>query len=205
MPASHVDAAGIGRAPKPRDCSGDARVRKLCLVRGRINQRQTRGNLARGARMHTAKASGDRHRVEQVVGPPFPIQLRDEVIEAVKCREFPRGARREPGHHREWNLGIVRRLTGHTVGTDLIDPSIQCQHLAVQPIERAQPEIAVPLQIADRHHAVVNALHQRPCRGDLEHRRVLQRQCVGKRRHDDMRNRLAGATASLSQGPHQRL
>ena len=55
-----------------------------------------------------------------------------------------------------------------------------------------------------RHDAVVDPLHQRRRRGDLEQRRVLDLQRVGQGRHDDVRQRFAGACTARRQGLHQR-
>jgi hypothetical protein len=92
----------------------------------------------------------------------------------------------------ERRLRRVVDLVGDTVGAHLIEATVEHDHLAVEPRERSQAEVAVLPERADRHLALVDAFHQRRGAGDLKERAVVHLQMIGEGGPDDVVDRLAG-------------
>ena len=78
-------------------------------------------------------------------------------------------------------LSADLQITGDVVssGDITIEGAVDGNHLAVEPVERAEPETAPPRQFAKRHVALVEAVQQRVDRRILEQRR---RRFLGPRR-----------------------
>ena len=62
----------------------------------------------------------------------------------------------------------------------LVEVPVERQHLSVQPVERAQTEGAVLLQLGDGDHSAVDTFHQRGRGGDLEQCRMIDLEGVGQ-------------------------
>jgi hypothetical protein len=83
--------------------------------------------------------------------------------------------------------------------------TVEHDHLAVEPMKRAQPEVAVLAKLADRHLATVQPFDQRSGCGHLEQRPVLHLEVIGQGRPDEVINRFTTLPAAvldrLVQGP----
>ena len=76
--------------------------------------------------------------------------------------------RLEPGHHRERRLrpGAIGWTTPVDVGAEEL--AVEGDHLAVEPVQRAQAEVAVLGQLGEAEVAVVGAVEQGADRRGLE-------------------------------------
>ena len=84
----------------------------------------------------------------------------------------------EPGDDGERGALIRIGDMRTAVPAQLIADAVEHQHLAVETIERAEAEVAVPQQLSDRYVAVVDAVEQRAHR-----RRLVDLAAVAMREH----------------------
>jgi hypothetical protein len=87
----------------------------------------------------------------------------------------------------------------------LVELAVEHDHLAVEPLEGAETEIAVRPETADRNRLVIDPLHQSTRGRDLEQGRMVETQRIGQRARHEMAQRLAGLLAMRHQRIHQRL
>ncbi len=66
----------------------------------------------------------------------------------------------EAGHRREGGQLVAARLLDGAVGTQAVAGSAEDEHLAVEPVERAETEVAVPQQFGDGDVPVVDPREQ---------------------------------------------
>ena len=81
------------------------------------------------------------------------------------------------------------------VGSHLEDLAVELDHLAVESVEGAQPEIAVSLQLAHRHVAGGGTFHQSVNRRGLKHGLVFVAEQALERLDDDGGEGLSGLFA----------
>ena len=81
------------------------------------------------------------------------------------------------------------------VGAHLEDLAVELDHLAVESVEGAQPEIAVSLELAHRHVAGRCAFHQRIDSRGLKHSLVFVAEQALERLDDDGGEGLSGLFA----------
>ena len=113
--------------------------------------------------------------------------------------------RTKPGQGRERHRGRIVGDTDATVVMRLIELPIEHDHLAVEPLERAQTEIAVLPQAADGHRLPVDTLDERTSRGDLEQRGVLQAERIGQRSRNEVADQFASRRTMSREFVHERL
>ena len=77
------------------------------------------------------------------------------------------------------------------VGPHLEDLAVELDHLAVESVEGAQPEIAVRLQLAHRHVAGGRAFHQRVDGRSLKYSLIFVTEQPFERLNDDGGQRLS--------------
>lgn len=90
-----------------------------------------------------------------------------QLLQRLPGDDRHRCPRLEGDHHRERRALRVRNQLGSTIGCTAVNLAIEDHHLAVHAVERAEPEIAVAEQLADRRVAVVTAGKERRDRGHL--------------------------------------
>ena len=84
---------------------------------------------------------------------------------AQRAAQFQMALRPEEGDAGERRQRVVAHF-GHTaVGGHLVDVAIEHDHLAVEHVERAQPEVAVPPHLAEGHALLVDAFDDGVDRG----------------------------------------
>ena len=99
-----------------------------------------------------------------------PGQQRSVVERAL---ELDVDGRLEPRHHRERRLRRGRNRVDPALDVGSQELAVEGDHLAVEPVQRAQPEVAVRGQLGEAEVAVVGAVEQRPDRRGLEEHVVL--------------------------------
>ncbi len=145
----------------------------------------------------------DAHGEEQIPGIPPAVELGGQIVERLHTVDDELALRAELRDHGKRHPGVIAGFAHGAVAKHLVEVPVERQHLSVEPVERAQTEGAVLLQLADGDHAAIDAFHQRGRGGDLKQRRMVDLQGVGQGGHDDVRYRLTGLPAARLQGPHQ--
>ena len=88
------------------------------------------------------------------------------MLERPVARDVDR--RLESRHHRERGPRLALDLAHLPVDVGPVEATVDRDHLAVEPVQRSQPEVAVLGQLGEREVALVSALQQRPDRRGLE-------------------------------------
>ena len=202
--ARHGQRLHVGRRPEADQGPGHVPDLELRLVRGGLDQGHPVGGPGHGAGPHAVEVAVDPDRVEQVLRRPQTIELRLQVGQTGAVAELHRRARVELGDHGVRAADLVVDLVHGAIRADLEDPAVEHDHLAVEPVERPQPEVPVLFERAHGDVAPVHPLHQRPGGRDLEERAGADLEIVRQGGGHDLVDRLARrAMACLERLPHR--
>jgi hypothetical protein len=147
----------------------------------------------------------DAHREEQIVRPAQLVEFTGERRHGRDVLDLAAMLRLEVGQGREGHGRRVSRCSDAAIGMGLIEFSVEDDHLAVEPLERAEPEIAVRPEASHRDRFIVDPLHQRARGRDLEERRMVEAQRFGQRPRHEMAQGFAGLLAVRQKRIHERL
>ncbi len=115
---------------------------------GGLHQGLMRPRKARDPVMQTRETAGQAHREEQIVGAARVVELGGQLRHGGERRKRAGLARLEMRDHGEGHLLVVPRRADGAVAADLEEVSVQGDHLPVQPVKGAEPEIPVLAQHA---------------------------------------------------------
>ena len=101
------------------------------------------------------------------------------------------------GDHRVGAQHVVVDGMQRAVAADPEELAVERDHLAVEPFEGPEPEVAVLAQRADPDRAFVDPFDERAHGRDLEDRLVLDVEELGECGGDEVAHRLAGLGAAL--------
>jgi hypothetical protein len=135
----------------------------ITSAKGRVGRRLP--GLA--AQADAAETAVEAHREDARGARGLRVERGLQLLQRPPGDDRHRCLRREGDHHRERRALRVRNHLGATIGCTAVDLAVQDHHLAVDAVERAEPEIAVAEQLADRGVAVVAAGQERRDRGYL--------------------------------------
>jgi hypothetical protein len=85
-----------------------------------------------------------------------------------RSRHLSVDSRLEAGHHRERRQLLARHLPHRAVDVGAVEATVERDHLPIEPVQRAEPEITVLGQLGEGEVAVVGAREQHPDRRSLK-------------------------------------
>ena len=196
--ARDLDPGRIRRRPEPDHRAAHRAQLELRLRLGRDRERHARSGSTRRTHVHRVEPAVDSHREKQVRRLAQAVEHAGQRGEAVDVHDVHRWRIAEPGDHRERRPQVVVDFTDLAIGTDPEHVTFEHDHLAVEILERAQSEVAVLADDADRHRPLVHTFHQRTRSRHLVERVVLDSEELGQRALDEMIDRSAAAATACS-------
>ena len=163
-----IEGAGELWSPYTDECPVDVPEIELWLNRRGFGQRQTFEGGFHGASVDVVKVTIDAKGVEEIRGIPIPVADSPEFLKArcacdclilIRCKLYNDG---------EGRSYVVDNLANDAIAAHLIDDPIQHNHLPVEIVEGANPEITIVQQEGAGDGPFVDPLYKRPRRRDLE-------------------------------------
>ena len=115
------------------------------------------------------EATVDAHRADRGAARGAPVQGVDEGVVLQRAVQGELHGRREPRHDGERRPGVGRDVAQVAVRVRAQEAPVEREHLAVEPVERPEPEVAVLGELRERQVAVEAPVEQRVERRGLEH------------------------------------
>ena len=177
MPTRHLKAGGEDREPKSHQRGVDWPDLPLHLRGQYVFKWWVRRLLLRHAsHPETTEPAGYTHRLYR--HGALGIEGREKLL-MIKALHVHRGVRREGGDHREGGAGVAAHRGNRAVSPCDVGLTRHHNQLAIEPIKRAQPEVAVREQLCNGEVSLVPTVDERLHRGCLEH--VVGRCVIGER------------------------
>src|ERR1700756_5019889 len=139
----YIESTSELRSPYPDECPADVPEIELWLDRRGLGQRQTFQGGFHGASVDAVKVTINTKCIEEIVGIPIPVADGPEFLEARCTCDCLVLVSRELYHNGEGRSCIVDDLLHGAITTHLIDDPIQHNHLPVEIVEGAKPEITI--------------------------------------------------------------
>ena len=160
----YIESARELRSPYPDECPADVPEIELWLDRRGFGQRQTfRGGL-HSASVDVVKVTIDAKCIEEIVRIPIPVADGPEFLEARCTCDCLVLVSRELYHNGEGRSCVVDYLVNGAIAARLIDDPIQHNHLPIEFVEGAKPEITIVQQEGAGDGPFVDPLYKSPRR-----------------------------------------
>src|SRR6202453_4743532 len=160
----YIEGARELRSPYPDECPADVPEIELWLDRRGLGQRQTFQRGLHGASVDVVKVTINAKCIEEIVGIPIPVTDGPEFLEARCTCDCLVLVSRELNHNGEGRSCVVDDLLNGAIAARLIDAPIQHNHLPIEIVEGAKPEITIFQQEGAGDGPFVDPLYKSPRR-----------------------------------------